>query len=181
VYRAILASIRGRISTVQRLVAGPLTAREVEVTTLIAQGLSNRQIAEALVIAEATAVRHARIFSTNWTSIRAPRSRCGLCNTAWCQTLTRDAQLADDAPACPPGIHERCGPCGWAVGSLEAVCGHTRGTARWVARGRAKHGDLEARGCVPPRPPGSRLYRWPEHRGGLSFCQTTNRGAIRCA
>jgi DNA-binding NarL/FixJ family response regulator len=37
---------------------GPLSAREREVATLIARGCSNREIAEALVIAEATAVRH---------------------------------------------------------------------------------------------------------------------------
>jgi DNA-binding CsgD family transcriptional regulator len=37
---------------------GPLTAREREVAVLIARGFTNRQIAEALVVAEATAVRH---------------------------------------------------------------------------------------------------------------------------
>jgi non-specific serine/threonine protein kinase len=35
-----------------------LTAREREVAALIAGGFTNRQIAQALVIAEATAVRH---------------------------------------------------------------------------------------------------------------------------
>jgi len=38
--------------------AAVLTSREREVVTLIARGLTNRQIAEALVIAEPTAVRH---------------------------------------------------------------------------------------------------------------------------
>jgi DNA-binding NarL/FixJ family response regulator len=37
---------------------GPLTAREREVAVLIARGCSNRQTAEELVVAEATAVRH---------------------------------------------------------------------------------------------------------------------------
>jgi DNA-binding CsgD family transcriptional regulator len=37
---------------------GPLTAREREVAALIARGYTNRQIAEVLVVAEATAVRH---------------------------------------------------------------------------------------------------------------------------
>jgi DNA-binding NarL/FixJ family response regulator len=36
----------------------PLSEREREVAALIAQGLSNRQIAEKLIIAEPTAVRH---------------------------------------------------------------------------------------------------------------------------
>ncbi len=38
--------------------AGPLTPREREVATLIARGLTNRQIAEGLVISERTAERH---------------------------------------------------------------------------------------------------------------------------
>ena len=37
---------------------GPLSAREREVAALIARGCTNREIAEALVIAETTAVRH---------------------------------------------------------------------------------------------------------------------------
>jgi adenylate cyclase len=37
---------------------GPLTERELEVVALIVRGYSNREIAEALVIAEGTAVRH---------------------------------------------------------------------------------------------------------------------------
>jgi DNA-binding NarL/FixJ family response regulator len=38
--------------------AYPLTAREGQVAALLARGLTNRQIAEELVIAEATAERH---------------------------------------------------------------------------------------------------------------------------
>ena len=38
--------------------AGPLSDREREVVNLIVQGCTNREIAEALVIAEGTAVRH---------------------------------------------------------------------------------------------------------------------------
>jgi DNA-binding NarL/FixJ family response regulator len=36
----------------------PLTAREQEIVVLIARGLSNRQIADELVISPATAARH---------------------------------------------------------------------------------------------------------------------------
>jgi non-specific serine/threonine protein kinase len=36
----------------------PLTAREREIATLLVQGLGNREIAEALVISEATVERH---------------------------------------------------------------------------------------------------------------------------
>src|SRR5260370_38421319 len=38
--------------------ASPLTAREHEIVVLIARGLSNRQIADELVITPATAARH---------------------------------------------------------------------------------------------------------------------------
>jgi DNA-binding NarL/FixJ family response regulator len=38
--------------------AGPLTEREREVVGLIVRGCTNREIAEELVIAEGTAVRH---------------------------------------------------------------------------------------------------------------------------
>jgi DNA-binding NarL/FixJ family response regulator len=36
----------------------PLSEREQEVAALLAQGCSNREVAKALIIAEATAVRH---------------------------------------------------------------------------------------------------------------------------
>jgi DNA-binding NarL/FixJ family response regulator len=38
--------------------AGALTSRELEVAGLVGRGLTNRQIAEALVIAPSTAERH---------------------------------------------------------------------------------------------------------------------------
>ena len=40
------------------VLVGPLTARQREVTALLAQGLSNRQIAERLVITERTVAAH---------------------------------------------------------------------------------------------------------------------------
>jgi predicted ATPase/DNA-binding CsgD family transcriptional regulator len=52
--------------------AGTLTARELQITTLIARGLSNRGIADELVISPATAARHvANIFSKLGFSSRA--------------------------------------------------------------------------------------------------------------
>ncbi len=43
--------------------AGGLSARELEVLGLVAEGLTNRQIAERLVISEHTAIRHvANVF-----------------------------------------------------------------------------------------------------------------------
>jgi DNA-binding CsgD family transcriptional regulator len=50
------ASVAPQRETVS--VAGPLTEREREVVSLIVKGCSNREIAEKLVIAEGTAVRH---------------------------------------------------------------------------------------------------------------------------
>ena len=54
---ASLASFAPQPAAPTRAPAG-LTPREQEVTMLVVRGLSNRQIAEALVITEATAVRH---------------------------------------------------------------------------------------------------------------------------
>jgi DNA-binding CsgD family transcriptional regulator len=52
--------------------AGPLTAREVEVLALVAEGASNREIAERLVISEPTAARHvANIFAKLGARTRA--------------------------------------------------------------------------------------------------------------
>jgi predicted ATPase/DNA-binding NarL/FixJ family response regulator len=52
--------------------AGPLTAREREIAALIARGLSNRAIADQLVISPATAARHvANIFTKLGFSSRA--------------------------------------------------------------------------------------------------------------
>ncbi len=57
--------MRGGLAEVQRLrdanaarTPGGLSARELEVLTLIAQGLTNREIAEVLVISERTAINH---------------------------------------------------------------------------------------------------------------------------
>jgi len=48
----------GTTGAERSVVAGPLTEREREVVGLIVRGYTNREIAEELVIAEGTAVRH---------------------------------------------------------------------------------------------------------------------------
>jgi len=56
--------------------AGGLTARELEVLALLADGRSNRQIAKQLVISEATATRHvANIFAKLAVHTRAQAVR----------------------------------------------------------------------------------------------------------
>jgi DNA-binding NarL/FixJ family response regulator len=65
--------------------ASPLTAREHEIVVLIARGLSNRQIADELVISPATAARHvanilaklgftSRTQVASWASRHEPRA-----------------------------------------------------------------------------------------------------------
>jgi DNA-binding CsgD family transcriptional regulator len=49
---------RGSVPSTPSGPSTPLTPREHEIVTLIAQGLSNRQIADELVISPATAARH---------------------------------------------------------------------------------------------------------------------------
>jgi DNA-binding NarL/FixJ family response regulator len=44
--------------------AGPLSRRELEVARLVAEGLTNRQIAERLVISERTAQNHVQHILT---------------------------------------------------------------------------------------------------------------------
>ncbi len=60
---------------------GWLTAREREVAIMIARGLSNRQIADALVVVEGTAANHAahilrKLARGNW----APVAAWSVCN-----------------------------------------------------------------------------------------------------
>jgi DNA-binding NarL/FixJ family response regulator len=58
---------------------GSLTARELEVLRLIVDGRSNRGIAEALVISEATAARHVfNIFCKLGVHTRAQAVRAAL-------------------------------------------------------------------------------------------------------
>ncbi|MGH2660548.1 MAG: LuxR C-terminal-related transcriptional regulator [Actinomycetota bacterium] len=64
---ALLAEMSGRDEG-----HGPLTAREIEVLRLVAEGLSNREIAERLVISDHTVRRHLQnIFSKVGASTRA--------------------------------------------------------------------------------------------------------------
>jgi DNA-binding NarL/FixJ family response regulator len=56
--------------------AGGLTAREREVLALVAEGLTNRQIAGRLVISEGTAIRHvANVFGKLGVHSRAEAAR----------------------------------------------------------------------------------------------------------
>jgi ATP/maltotriose-dependent transcriptional regulator MalT len=65
----VVAKLGGRSAAAKR--AG-MTAREVEVLTLVAEGLSNRQIAERLVVSEHTVHRHlANIYVRLGVSSRA--------------------------------------------------------------------------------------------------------------
>ena len=58
--------------------AGGLSGRELEVLALVAEGLTNRQIAERLVISEHTAVRHvANVFRKLGVGNRAAAVRLG--------------------------------------------------------------------------------------------------------
>jgi len=50
-----------------------LTARELEILNLVAAGLSNRDIADRLVLALGTVKWYITIFSANWASAAAPR------------------------------------------------------------------------------------------------------------
>src|SRR5262249_1677014 len=56
-------------------VADALTVREREVATLVARGLTNRQIAQQLVIAEGTADRHLTLGPRRRFWSRTPRRR----------------------------------------------------------------------------------------------------------
>ena len=59
--------------------AGHLTAREKEVLILIAEGLSNKEIAERLVISQGTAIRHvANIFAKIGVNNRTAAARAAL-------------------------------------------------------------------------------------------------------
>ncbi len=67
----------------------PLTARETEVSVLVAQGLTNREIAERLFLSERTVESHVRAMLTKL----GVRSRTDIATwavtTAWTQTAAR--------------------------------------------------------------------------------------------
>ena len=64
-----------------RPLPGNLTAREVEVLTLIGEGLSNREIGERLVLGQATVKTHVnRIFAKTGVQSRAQAVRYAISN-----------------------------------------------------------------------------------------------------
>jgi DNA-binding CsgD family transcriptional regulator len=70
----------GLIGSGAHRTAGPLTPREQEIVRLIAQGLSNKEIADELVISPATAARHvanilAKLGYTSRTQVASWASR----------------------------------------------------------------------------------------------------------
>ena len=72
----------------------PLTGREREVARLIAQGASNRQIAEALVIGERTAEAHV----SNMLSKLGLATRVQLATWAVSRGLGAEPSLTANAP-----------------------------------------------------------------------------------
>ncbi len=69
--QALLSQLPERASTRRPFPAG-LSSREVEVLRLVAQGKSNRQIAEELVLSEKTVINHlTSIFNKTVTDNRA--------------------------------------------------------------------------------------------------------------
>ena len=65
----LIAALGGRRAALKR--AG-LTAREIEVLGLVAEGLSNRQVAERLIVSEHTVHRHlANVYAKLGVSSRA--------------------------------------------------------------------------------------------------------------
>jgi DNA-binding NarL/FixJ family response regulator len=70
--RAVLDAAGQQASTIRRARPAGLTERQVEVLRLVAQGLSNPQIAERLVISRRTAERHVQdVYARIGVSSRA--------------------------------------------------------------------------------------------------------------
>ena len=79
-----------------------LTGREREVLTLVAEGLTNRQIAERLVISEGTAIRHvSNIFGKLGVSNRAAATRAALDNG-----LVEEDTAKKGPPVSPDGAYK---------------------------------------------------------------------------
>ena len=81
---AVLGAAGHRVPRRREGPAG-LTPREVEVLTLVARGLSNKEIAERLVISPKTVANHIEhIYAKIGASNRARRRACSRCSTGCC-------------------------------------------------------------------------------------------------
>jgi DNA-binding CsgD family transcriptional regulator len=94
----------------------PLSAREFEVAQLVAAGLTNRQIAEQLVLAPKTISAHVTHILVKLGAARRTEI------AAWCATVQRDARQLRAAPQrrdspCPGRLRRCTSRSSWPTGS----------------------------------------------------------------
>ena len=83
---------------------GPLTQREEQVALLVGKGLSNREIADTLVVSVRTAKATSPMCSTNWDSARARSSLSGSWSTVCAASglrAGRHAAVGRHCTVCP--------------------------------------------------------------------------------
>ncbi|WP_234328838.1 helix-turn-helix domain-containing protein [Streptomyces sp. NRRL WC-3723] len=146
-----------------------LTQRESQVAELVAGGLTNKDIAARLTIAQRTAENHVERVLTSWGSPRARSWRCGHTSSApnppgadcgqGSQGKRHEAQRRP-AGAPHPGTPTRAGEC--ARGAAHATQDHLKGGNRWCRASGAvptgavrsiRTGTAYGRGAPRPGPP----------------------------